>query len=237
MNNKFSVYEKDGVERIDFWNEHWYKIPELEDPVPSVTSIIGQGSPKDQYFYQWLRDTGNESKVILREASESGSRVHNAIENILLGSEVDASEGNFTLTEWKKVCRWLDWWNELGDTEVLHVESIVYSGNWKAAGTVDLIARVGDKTIMMDWKTGKSIHDSAHQQLAAYYYMAKGMGINIDEAWVVHTTGGVRVPCKVHKVDVKDAIIDFEFSLKTFDRKFRKKPPSTEFPLKLSLNN
>lgn len=235
MKNKFTVYEKDGLERIDYFDEHWYKLPS-GNIVPSVTSVIGLATNKGYGFDQWLRDTGNESKTILREAAESGSKVHNGIENLLLGNSIRADDYNFNIREWKKLHAFKNWWGGF-DTDVKQVEYIVYSEEWGVAGTVDLLADIDGKMVMIDWKTGNNVHETAYQQLAAYFYMSKSLGLPADEAWVVHVGAKNKKLIKVNEVDVEKWIKRFKLSLDTYKFDYpKKRAPSLEFPIEISLD-
>ena len=85
--NKFSIDKK--AKLIDYFNEHWYDIGNGVI-LPSVTSILDKTLSKGYGFNQWLMNNGNESKVIAREAAESGSKLHNAIEMMIQGNVVSA---------------------------------------------------------------------------------------------------------------------------------------------------
>jgi hypothetical protein len=117
----------------------------------------------------------------LAKAAEIGSQVHALIEWNLrreLGQEVgpepvikDAALWAFMVwEEWRKTVR----------LKPLAVEQVVWSRQYRYAGTLDLLATLdgpdGKVTTVLDWKTGKAIYGEAKLQNAAYVQAAIEMG-------------------------------------------------------------
>jgi hypothetical protein len=72
----------------------------------------------------------------------------------------------------------LDWYDEF-KPEVISTEYIVWGKGY--AGTVDLKAKIGDKTYVIDFKTSNAIHDSHRAQIAAY-----GLTEDVDDIALLH---------------------------------------------------
>jgi hypothetical protein len=168
----YKIKDDNGVIRVEFLNEHWYDIPLFDGHkwMPSVTMVINEGFPKGTQFEQWLRDTGNESKVIMREAGESGSLLHNKIEELLMGKSVSISDYHYTRHEWDKLVNFKNWFDHF-KIEPIAIEKIVWSDNLGVAGTVDFVGKLNGVVTMFDWKTGNNIYESSSVQVAAYINM------------------------------------------------------------------
>lgn len=71
------------------------------------------------------------------------------------------------------------------DVEILENEKSLLSEEHKIAGTLDMYARVGDKQMIIDVKTGKDIYMEAGLQLSAYAHMKRESGAIVDEVAVL----------------------------------------------------
>lgn len=163
-----------------------------EEFYASVTTIINATLAKGKGFEMWLQShSQEESKDIMEEAGLAGSKVHKAIEQLLLGKRVTPEEFVYTdedgvvhkgLTpdECFKIAAYVRWWHEF-KPKVLAVEKIVYSEQRKYAGTVDFIGTIKEGLIdpksktpdnelmfLIDWKTSSGIYPSYEMQVAAY---------------------------------------------------------------------
>ncbi|MHA1972993.1 MAG: PD-(D/E)XK nuclease family protein [Candidatus Hodarchaeales archaeon] len=214
--NKFRKFDVDGVVRIDWWEEHHYSIKgKINDTVPSVTKILGDVIAKGYGFDNWLKSVGPNASYLSRKAADSGSKLHNAFEQLICGSEIDVELGIWEKDEWKKLQYFYDWYNGL-DIEPIAVEQVVYSTKWIAelvegkttikslAGTADFICRINGEVWLLDWKTGNAIYDTSEMQLAAYAVMWNEMVRDgIIDAPLVKRVGVVHVGSK-HKKVVKE---------------------------------
>jgi hypothetical protein len=135
------------------------------------------------YYYQgkqlqeWMKKNGAESDTILMEAAARGSKVHNAIEKIIAGETLEmdtlvfngqsGKEEELTTDEWEVVKSFVDWNNEVKPTYLLS-ERIVISKKYKYGGTLDAVAKIGDTTYLIDFKTSKAIYPSHRIQVSSY---------------------------------------------------------------------
>jgi hypothetical protein len=155
--------------RIEFTDNRFY-ITEDGQYVPSVTTIL-DCYPKDQYFFQWLKDVGDKADHIRDEAGKRGSVVHNLTERYDAGEEVTFLSANgfpeFKMLEWAMFERYVDF-TETHKPEILMMEEHFASSELGFAGTIDRVINLNGKRILMDIKTSNNLHNSYWLQLAAY---------------------------------------------------------------------
>lgn len=192
MNSTTTKLEVKTPVRIDnyIFDERFYRwTNEKGEDVyyPSVTYILGCAYPSDFGLTQWRGDVGNKrADEILEESAADGSYVHDAIKKILEGEQIERSaiEMGFLPRRALKVMRclkaFLDWYTEY-KPQVLATEYIVWNEEHKFAGTVDLRCKIGEDTYIVDFKTGKSLHESHKAQICAY-----GLADPADKVALLH---------------------------------------------------
>jgi hypothetical protein len=235
--------EKDGIILIDYFDEHWYKVSD-EVILPSVTSILGKVLSKGPQFESWLKNTGNESTYIVRKAAESGTKIHNAIENLINGISINAICGAFEKDEWRKLVNFVRWYKEL-DIKVEKSESTIADVDYGYAGTIDFIGYINGEKWLLDWKSGNSIHKEAHLQVAAYVnaYNKNNPDSPIQKAGIVHLGALNRTKKDLNNIGISVTPVDFEEKFKTFINVLEiyksefpnDKPPVSEFPMELKI--
>ena len=185
----------DGKEYVQLTlpDERWYVrgiVDELNNKlenefVPSVSWISGF-YPKGIAFYKWLADKGwNEAEALKSSAGNKGSKIHQAIEDLLKGKEVKMDEKflnketlqeeELTVDEYEAIMSFVDWYNET-NPEIVGTEQVVFNDEYGYAGTVDLICRIGDQLYIIDFKTGQSIWPEYELQISAYKH-----AVNLSE--------------------------------------------------------
>lgn len=175
---------KEGVVRITVADERWYVRTEKDAEgiphvvfVPSVT-WIASFYPKGVGFYKWLANTGwNEAEAQKEAAGIKGTKVHRALEDLVAGKEVrmenkypnpqSEKEEELGIAEYECLLSFVEWARETKPT-FLRSESVVWSTEYGYAGTVDLVARIGEETYIIDFKTSQNIWPEHRIQLAAY---------------------------------------------------------------------
>ena len=142
---------------------HWYKVG--KGYYPSVTQIL-TSFPQSPFLTKWVADHGwEESQAIKTEAGEKGTQVHNAVERLLKGAELD--QQNYSLPEWWKLNTFWSWYKEY-KPEVVQTELMVFSRKYKYAGTIDCVYKTKDGLTLIDFKTSGSIYDHFPLQVAGY---------------------------------------------------------------------
>lgn len=112
-----------------------------------------------------LRDARTAFKAVSKDACNSGTQCHKAIEAYIAGEPYDeilvseeAHNGFKALLEWER----------LNNVEWLENEVKVVSVEHGYAGRFDAIARVNGHIFLIDFKTSKGIYDEMKWQLCAY---------------------------------------------------------------------
>jgi hypothetical protein len=97
--------------------------------------------------------------------------------------------------------------------EPLHVEVVVYNLTHKYAGTVDLIARIGDAVWLLDFKTGKSVYFSYELQTVAYRHTEHMIVGGTPQALPEIDSTGVVLLRDTGTFEFKETAGDFELFL------------------------
>ena len=180
-----TVDSEKGIMCVTTVDERWYAravtdqktgLPTGFEFVPSVTWICGVGYVKGVAFYKWLANTGwDESQAIKVAAGDRGSKVHQAVADLLDGRMVaiDAPYTNpttgqkeeLTLEEYEGVVAFRDWWAAAAP-ELIAREFVVWGDGY--AGTVDLLCRIGGVPHLIDLKTGQHTWPEHELQVSAY---------------------------------------------------------------------
>ena len=160
-------YSKDS-KQINILDQRFYM--RNGEYYPSVSNILNM-FPKDQYYYSWLKEVGNNADIIVAKASLEGRQVHKAIEDYLNGNEINWFDeyGNalYSLEVWKMILKFVDFW-ETHNPELVALEYHLFSDEHKYGGTADLVVKLRDKLWLIDNKTSNSLHTTNNLQLAAY---------------------------------------------------------------------
>jgi hypothetical protein len=173
------------IVQITICDERWYV--KNDKFVPSVTWIAGH-YPKGIHFYKWLAQKGwDEAEAIKQAAGDKGSKVHNAIVNLLAGEEVKMEdkyinnttekEEELSLEEYEALFSFVDWFKETKPL-VLANEIVAFNGKLNYAGTVDLVCKIGNDFWIIDFKTGQNIWPEYELQISAYKHALKIKGVS-----------------------------------------------------------
>ena len=137
---------------------------------PSVTSIL-QYMPKNKFFEQWIKEVGFNADIIMRRGGEEGTQLHEAVELLLKGEEIEWMDnfGNakYSQTVWEMILKFSEFWN-LAKPRLIDTERFVYSDEYKYAGTTDLVVELDGQNWIIDLKSSNSYHKSFELQVAAY---------------------------------------------------------------------
>ena len=159
-----------ATSRIQFLDSRFYKAKDGTF-VPSVTTILDGGYPKDAQFYEWLKKHGEDADQIRDEAGRRGSVVHNLTELFDMGAEVSLMDENgepqYKLREWAMFERYVDF-RERHQAEIHAVELNMVSAELGYAGTLDRLITIDGTTYLMDIKTSGAVRDEYWYQQAAY---------------------------------------------------------------------
>ena len=145
-------------------NTRWYSVAGNKQWVPSVTSILSAAG-KGKYFDKWLANQGSWDNAckVRDEAAERGTIVHEISEDLLNGEEVILDAG----PEIVKRIMCLEQWYDDYQPEVIMQEIMLAFPGVRFAGRFDILARIDNKNVLIDIKTGG--HYKTHDLQATMY--------------------------------------------------------------------
>lgn len=138
-------------------------------PVAGVTTLLGMGTPVEQGLLEYFKRTDKDTQEdILIDAQERGSNVHHAIERLLYGESV-LSQNLYRKREKLGVAAFVDFFNTVKPKKIVSEQVVAYiKGDVMFAGTLDMIATINGKRILIDFKTS-AIHSKKNSlQVEAY---------------------------------------------------------------------
>lgn len=166
-------------------NFYW---DELNRPFVSVTHVLSSvlNKPSITYWYgqsiyrEVIKDPSIDEKTamaapykISREAAGRGTTIHSLIESYRrTGSVIESVP-----PELKGYANaFYDWVNSVKPT-ILDAEKRVYEYEMGYAGQYDMLAEIGGKKYVIDFKTSKKgeVYDEAHMQVSAYIHCLEGV--------------------------------------------------------------
>ncbi len=149
---------------------HIYRLDGVE--IPSVSRVM---EPLKASSYAGI------SEKTLARAADKGSSVHNSIENWLKFGIDDIPEEHRPYFD-----GFLEWWNEYRP-EVVASEVKTYHKLMRYGGTIDLLAYIGGKLTLIDFKTTyRLLEKSCGVQLEAYAQALASHGIAVEEKHILH---------------------------------------------------
>lgn len=210
-------FEDTKGQRIHFLDERFY-LHENGQYYPSVTTILNV-YPKGPAFLQWVKDVGNNAKMIAERAAESGTKVHQACEHLINGRELIWDDKTYSLEEWRGILRFYDFASRFNPVwEASEVST--FSLKYKYAGTIDIICKIGDVRYLIDIKFGNAIYTTYFLQMAAYRHSwdEQNPDYKIDEMGILHLKAATRTEGK--KGDMQGAGWKLEAPKETYQRLF-----------------
>ncbi|CAB4132443.1 PD-(D/E)XK nuclease superfamily [uncultured Caudovirales phage] len=175
-------------EVIYFEDEFGHSYYINEEPVIGVTTILGMGMPVEQGLLEYFKRTDKDAQEdILTDAQERGSNVHGAIEALLLGEKVE-SKLYRRKREKLGIASFVDFFNKVHPTDVISEHVVAYMNeDVKFAGTLDLIATINGKRILIDFKTS-AVHSKKNDLQVQAYKAAVEQSTDekIDDCYVLY---------------------------------------------------
>lgn len=177
-NVKVAETSNDKVVQMTLESERYYLIKEIDRYLPSVT-WINESYPKGIGFYKWLAMNANwdEAQANKEAAGDRGSKVHNAINDLINGASIKFGDAYWnetkqaheplTMEEWKCLIAFREFWLDY-KPEIIATERVCYSLKGGFAGTIDAILKIDGKITVVDWKTSSAIYPTYLMQVAAY---------------------------------------------------------------------
>ena len=137
---------------------------------PSVTYILDVAFPNSHFLQKWVGEVGNEEAEYRKaKAANEGSAVHQAIDIMIRGGSVHASELGYR--EKKCLMTFLEWWKE-EKPQVVASEMMFVNKDYGYGGTIDGVFKIKSDNYqhawVVDYKTSKSIWLKHKVQVKAY---------------------------------------------------------------------
>jgi hypothetical protein len=148
---------------------------------PRVTSIVGiKAKPALYYFYAEMKNF-KQGEEVKKQSAEEGTLLHETVESILIGKEVEidpsikpAVEAFKELSEEKNIQVDPDW-----------VEHRVVNYDERYAGTIDALALIDGKFGVLDIKTSQSIYRDYNLQTSAYMEPLQRQLGKLSTRWIL----------------------------------------------------
>ncbi|MEV0444027.1 hypothetical protein AB0I84_41660 [Streptomyces spectabilis] len=102
-----------------------------------------------------------------KAAADLGSAAHDLFERLCRGETINPRHVHVDV---KKHVKHFSEFLQVTQPTFLHLEEAVWSDTHGYAGSFDAIATIDGETVLLDWKTSKSVYDSVALQLSAYRY-------------------------------------------------------------------
>jgi genome maintenance exonuclease 1 len=184
---------KDGDHVWEDWGRGYY----FEgNTYPGITSILSKTMPesKKKALADWRKRVGDEeAEAICNKAKSSGIRWHDFLASFAKKDYINAQRILFPDPDTQ------DYYAQSKDfllkfaaaTSDVLTELLVYSHEYKYAGTFDCLATAGNERVLLDWKTSmkpkkREWIDDYFLQLAAYAHaLQETKKITVDRATVV----------------------------------------------------
>ena len=156
------------IVRKEIDDSHYYWID--GEFVPAVTAILDQSGPVEYGLRNfWKQNSAIEADQKMTEAGEFGSMIHDALERLLNGEELDLVNEFPSVKAKKHIMAFHDWFHSFNpDIDSIQTEFTVGSKKYKYAGTLDLACTKDGELWIIDFKTSAGIYTNYHRQLAAY---------------------------------------------------------------------
>ena len=143
--------------------------------VSGVTTILKNCGWSADALIGWAYNQGRDGKdryETSKDAAEIGTSVHYRIECYLKKIPADEEYINQFSEEQKKSMRlaydnFINWIVQ-NNIEILHIEPHLVSEQLKYGGTPDLIGKMNNKYVLIDWKSSRKIYSDYYLQLGGY---------------------------------------------------------------------
>lgn len=157
-----------------------------DEYAPSVTGILGEAAPLPlglKKFFQ--KNTEEEATQIFETAGDFGSKIHDALEKLLKGLELNLIDNYPTVKEKQSLTSFIDWFQKWKPTDI-ESEQTIASKKYHYAGTLDFVGKIDNETWLIDFKTSNAIHLTHKLQVLAYKQAyEESTGTKIDRVGVL----------------------------------------------------
>jgi hypothetical protein len=149
-----------------------YLLADGKTRVPGVTTIVNRFKDSGGLIHwAWTQGTeGKDYRNTRDDAADTGKIAHQWIEDYIHGSQrtqfPNATNEQIAGAE-SGLMAFLDWATQNG-LEVIATELPLISEKHRFGGTLDAVAKVAGKVVLLDWKTSNGVYADYIGQVAAY---------------------------------------------------------------------
>jgi hypothetical protein len=190
--------------------------------VPGTTTILGVINKPALMYWAWdLGMQGIDYRKYTDEMASIGTLVHKRIEDHIKGVETDFADYRPTQIKISDVGyhKFLEWEQE-NNPQYLRSELMLSSAKYGYGGTVDLYARIGEKYVLIDFKTSKAIYDDQFCQVSAYAQLLRENGMLCDEVMILRIGRDESEGFEVRKVNQEELYFEvFKNALSIYNNK------------------
>ena len=170
-----------------------YTVDGEEQPLPSVTTVLGKTQPKEKQesLDKWRQKVGlREAQRVTRDAAIRGTAMHKYLEDLMRGQRsLDLTPLGVEATKMAKII--VD--RGLNDcSEIYGIEAtLFYPGLY--AGSVDLVAKYKDKVSIIDFK--QTNKPKQKEWIGDYFLQMAAYGMAHDAVYGTTIEQGIIMMC------------------------------------------
>jgi hypothetical protein len=240
--------------KITIPDEHYYQSSVTKNWLPSATRILSVYQ-KGYGYELWLKQTGVNASEILKQAGETGSKVHALIDeyaklpdNVKLSYLTEDGKEKYDWEVWELFCKAMEFFTKFKPEILVHEFSFA-NDKLGYGGTIDMVCKINNQIWLIDYKSGNYIHDSHYLQISAYARAWNELNPNyeIERAGLLHLKASTlkeidgKMQGKGWKLEESENMINdfdyFQYCQKIFNRvNPNAKPKIQEFPLSFTKN-
>lgn len=174
---KHELYPKLDINNHDTPNGRFYSIPNSDELLPSVTTVLDRTPYFDRTALEkWRKKPGSEQ--ILQQARNRGSAVHELLEKYVSNNlEYDYGAMPYNVYSFRGI---KDLFDKHAET-IYGIELPLYSLNLKTAGRSDIILDWNGKKTVFDLKTSRKI--KTKENIPHYFVQATCYALMMNEIY------------------------------------------------------
>jgi hypothetical protein len=155
--------------------------------VVGVTTILGVLAKPALIHWAWdLGCKGVDYRKFRDDKADIGTLAHYLIMQHLKNEPIDTSDYSSKQIDQAENCILSFYeWEKAYKIEPVLIEQPLISERHKYGGTCDLLAKVGNETWLIDFKTGKAIYEEMAIQLSAYRQLVIENNYDVSNARIV----------------------------------------------------
>lgn len=194
MSQTVETHTLKNTELVYYADEFGHSYEINGESVAGVTTLLALGVPADAGLLEYYkRNTIEDQEAILMDAQERGTNVHQAIESLLKGQKVES--GLYKRKHEKKaITAFVDWFQKVLPKDALPERVVAFIGDkdkdgnpLRFAGTADLVATIGGRRVLIDFKTSKVHSKKNSLQVQAYRKAYEAAyGETIDDCYILY---------------------------------------------------